>query len=71
MNGIALMIEEHKLIKRMLKVMRRASYNLLKNDKYSDSDFRKMIDLITYTLIAVVIVINGRCLYKLHKNQKQ
>jgi hemerythrin-like domain-containing protein len=46
MNGIALMVEEHKLIKRMLKVMRRASFKLMKNDEYSDSDFREMIDFV-------------------------
>jgi len=46
MDGIALMVEEHKLIKRMLKVMRKASFILMKNDDYSDSDFREMIDFV-------------------------
>lgn len=46
MDGIALMVEEHKLIKRMLKVMRKASYILMKEDRYEDEDFRKMIDFV-------------------------
>ncbi|MDW7667435.1 MAG: hemerythrin domain-containing protein [Bacillota bacterium] len=46
MNGIALMVEEHKLIKRMLKVIRKASFILMKEDRYEDEDFRKMIDFV-------------------------
>jgi len=46
MDGISLMIEEHKLIKRMLKVIRKASFILMKEDRYEDEDFRKIIDFV-------------------------
>lgn len=46
MNSIELMVEEHKNIIRMLKVVRQASYNILKGDEICYEDFEQMIDFI-------------------------
>ncbi len=46
MNGIALMVEEHKYIKRMLKVIRKASYRILKGQAIDYEDFKKIIDFV-------------------------
>lgn len=46
MNGIELMIDEHKYIKRMLKVLRNASSKLLKGETPDFDDFYKMIDFV-------------------------
>ena len=46
MNGINLMVEEHKYIKRMLMVVRKASYGVLKGEAINFEDFEKMIDFI-------------------------
>lgn len=46
MNTLQLMIDEHKNIKRMLKVMRKASFNILKGDAIDFGDFYEMIDFV-------------------------
>jgi Uncharacterized conserved protein len=46
MNSIQLMVEEHKNIMRMLRVMRKASYKILEGETISFEDFDKMIDFI-------------------------
>lgn len=46
MNGIALMVEEHKYIKRMLQILRKASYTVLKGEEVNYEDFYKMIDFV-------------------------
>ncbi len=46
MNSIDLMVEEHKYITRMLKVIRKASYKVLKGEDIDYSDYEKMIDFI-------------------------
>lgn len=46
MNSIQLMVEEHKNIVRMLKVVRRASYRILDGEEICYEDFDKMIDFI-------------------------
>lgn len=46
MNGIELMIDEHKYIKRMLQVLRKASFKLLKGEKPAYDDFYRMIDFV-------------------------
>lgn len=46
MDGIQLMVDEHKNIKRMLVVLRKASYKVLKEDKIDYDDFYKMIDFV-------------------------
>jgi len=46
MNGINLMVEEHKYIKRMLVVLRKASYGILQGKEVSFEDFEKMIDFV-------------------------
>ncbi len=46
MNGIQLMVEEHKNIMRMLRVMRKASYKILDGEAISFEDFDKMIDFV-------------------------
>jgi len=42
-NGIDLMVEEHKYIKRMLIVLRKASYKILQGEDICYEDFDKMI----------------------------
>ncbi len=46
MNGINLMVEEHKYIKRMLVVLRKVSYGVLKGAEVNFEDFEKMIDFV-------------------------
>jgi hemerythrin-like domain-containing protein len=46
MNSIELMVEEHKYIVRMLKVVRAASNKILKGEEICYEDFDKMIDFI-------------------------
>lgn len=46
MNSIELMVEEHKYIVRMLKVVRVASNKILKGEEICFEDFDKMIDFI-------------------------
>lgn len=46
MNAIELMIEEHKNIKRMLKVIRGYCYKVLKNENVDYNDFYKIIDFV-------------------------
>lgn len=46
MDGIALMVEEHKYIKRMLQVMRKACFGIMKGRKIDYVDFEKMIDFV-------------------------
>ncbi len=46
MNGILLMVEEHKFIKRMLKVIKKASYDILKGKDIDYKDFEQMIDFV-------------------------
>lgn len=46
MNGIALMVEEHKLIKRMLEILRKASYKAIKTNEVNYEDFAQMIDFV-------------------------
>lgn len=46
MNGISLMVDEHKFIKRMLKVIRKASYDILKGKDIDYKDFEKIIDFV-------------------------
>jgi hemerythrin-like domain-containing protein len=46
MNGIKLMVEEHKYIKRMLVVIRKASYGILKGMPIEFEDFNSMIDFV-------------------------
>ena len=46
MDGIALMVEEHVLIKRMLQVMRKACLSILHGGSLDHEDFEKMIDFV-------------------------
>lgn len=46
MNCIELMVEEHKAAKRMLVVMRKYCYKVLKNDQIDYEDFYRMIDFV-------------------------
>lgn len=46
MNSIELMVEEHKNILRMLKVVRNANNKILKGEEICYDDFDKMIDFI-------------------------
>lgn len=46
MNSIELMVQEHKHIKRMLKVVRSACYRLLQGEAICYEDYDKMIDFI-------------------------
>lgn len=46
MDGITLMVEEHKNIKRMLAVMRKACFKLMNGDDIDYGDFEKMIDFV-------------------------
>ncbi len=46
MNGIELMVEEHKLIKRMLEILRKASYKAILTSEISYDDFADMIDFV-------------------------
>ena len=46
MDSIALMVEEHKNIKRMLKVIRKYCYRILKGMEIEYEDFYRIIDFI-------------------------
>lgn len=46
MNAINLMVEEHKLIKRMLVVTRKLSIKVLNNEEVDYNDFNKVIDFV-------------------------
>lgn len=46
MNCIELMVEEHKNIKRMLAVIRKYCYRILKGEKVQYEDFFKIIDFV-------------------------
>ncbi len=46
MNGIQLMMDEHQLILRMLKVMRNACYKVYTTHEFDEADFMKMIDFV-------------------------
>lgn len=46
MDGIVLMVEEHKYIKRMLHVMRKACFGIMKGKEIDYDDFEKMIDFV-------------------------
>lgn len=46
MNSIDLMVEEHKNIMRMLKIVRNACYRILKGEDVQYEDFEQMIDFI-------------------------
>lgn len=46
MNCIELMVEEHKNIKRMLAVIRKYCYKILKNEKVRYEDFFVLIDFV-------------------------
>ncbi len=46
MNAIELMVEEHKNIKQMLKIVRKASLSFLNGDELNYDDFYKMIHFI-------------------------
>lgn len=46
MNGIELMVEEHRVIKRMLTVVRNVSYDVMNGEDVCYEDFEKIIDFI-------------------------
>ncbi|MEG0642024.1 MAG: hemerythrin domain-containing protein [Clostridium sp.] len=46
MNSIELMVNEHKYIKRMLKVIRNIGYRILKGEKINYSHFNEIIDFV-------------------------
>lgn len=46
MNSIEVMVKEHELISRMLKVMRQACYGILKGEALCLGDFYEMIDFV-------------------------
>jgi len=46
MDGIVLMVEEHKNIKRMLRVIRKACLTVMKGNEIDYNDFEKMIDFV-------------------------
>jgi hemerythrin-like domain-containing protein len=46
MDGIKLMVEEHKYIKRMLLVIRKASYGIVKGENINFDDFFAIIDFV-------------------------
>ncbi|MFP4697225.1 MAG: hemerythrin domain-containing protein [Eubacteriales bacterium] len=46
MNSIEIMVNEHKYIKRMLKVIRSICYSVMKNEKVDYDDFYKIIDFV-------------------------
>ena len=48
MNGIEVMVKEHELITRMLKVMRSACSGMLKGEKVCVADFYEMADFVKY-----------------------
>lgn len=46
MDGIVLMVDEHKNIKRMLQVVRKACYGVMNGKEIDYTDFENMIDFI-------------------------
>lgn len=46
MNSIALMIEEHEMIRRMLQVMRKACVRIMQGEAICYEDFEQMIDFV-------------------------
>jgi hemerythrin-like domain-containing protein len=46
MNSIELMVQEHKYIKRMLTVVRKACYKVFQGEEICYEDFEKMVDFI-------------------------
>jgi len=46
MDGINLMVDEHKFIKRMLEVIRKACIGIMNGKDIDYADFEKMIDFI-------------------------
>lgn len=46
MNCIELMMDEHKNIKRMLTIIRKVCYRIIKNETVQYEDFTKMIDFV-------------------------
>lgn len=46
MESIKIMVEEHEIIRRMLKVIRTISYRVMTNDGYEIEDFNKIIDFV-------------------------
>jgi len=46
MDGITLMVEEHKYIKRMLQVIRKACFGIIKGKSIDFGDFALMIDFV-------------------------
>lgn len=46
MNAIALMVDEHKVIKRMLVVIRKACYGVMNGAEIDYADFESMIDFV-------------------------
>ncbi len=46
MNAITLMVDEHKVIKRMLAVIRKACYGVMNKEEINYEDFASMIDFV-------------------------
>ena len=46
MNGIDLLINEHKYVSRMLVVIRKVCFNLMENNEVNYDDFEKIINFI-------------------------
>lgn len=46
MDGVELMVDEHRYIKRMLTVMRKACFGILNGNSIDYEDFEKMIDFV-------------------------
>ena len=55
MDSIALMVEEHKNIKRMLKVIRKYCYRILKGMEIEYEDFFRIIDFIKTMLMPITM----------------
>ena len=47
MSGIDLLIDEHKYVKRMLVVIRKACLNFMDNKEINYDDFKKMIKFVS------------------------
>ena len=46
MKGIDLLINEHKYVSRMLKVIRKVCFNLIDNNEIDYEDFNKIISFV-------------------------
>ena len=46
MNSIEVMVNEHRYIKRMLKVIRQACYNIMQGEIICYEDFNKIVDFV-------------------------